>query len=451
LQRKQLPTARFVAVETLCHLYRDRSPVKPLLDQGVRRYALPGNERNLAMQLVYGVLRNRQYLDRLLQLLSKTPLTKIDPFIHQALAVGLYQLFFLTRIPQSAAVHEMVECCKRGGIPKRLEGFVNGILRQSIRQKESLTIQAAKGENGEPITNHPEWLVTRWRNHFGHGETDRICTTNNREPLLVLWVNVAKIGRDDFLKALTSAGIVNRPGAYAEAAVVLPDYQGAIPAIPGYSEGFFQVQDEAAQLATCLLGPFRQGGRYLDGCAGLGGKTSHLLRFAGEHGLEIHAVEPEPYRRQKLRENLKRLAGCSPVIHAKTLQQFAPETLPPFNGILIDAPCSGTGVTGRHPDIRWNRRPEELLGYQQEQLSILRHSAALLAPGGVLVYATCSLEPEENMQVIAAFLGDHPDFHLTDCAEHLPVAAHRFVVDRCFSPLPDMTIDGFFAARLQHS
>lgn len=415
------------------------------------KYALPGNERNLAMQLVYGVLRNRQYLDRILQLLSKTPLAKIDPFVHQALAVGLYQLFFLARIPQSAAVHEMVECCKRGGIPKRLEGFVNGILRESIRQKESLTIQAAKGESGEPITNHPEWLVARWRDHFGQGQTDQICAANNREPMLVLRTNVGQITRDGFCKALESAGIVNHPGAYAEAAVVLPEFQGAIVAIPGYAEGLFQVQDEAAQLATGLLHPFRRGGRYLDGCAGLGGKTSHLLHFAAGHNLEIHAVEPEPYRLQKLQENLQRLGTYPPVIHAKTLQQLTPGHLPPFDGILIDAPCSGTGVTGRHPDIRWNRRPEDLLRYQQEQLSILRHSATLLTPGGVLVYATCSLEPEENQEVIKTFLANHPAFHLTDCALHLPEAARRFVVDRCFAPLPDATIDGFFAARLQRS
>lgn len=402
------------------------------------------------MQLVYGVLRNRQYLDRIVQLLSKTPLPKIDPFIHQALAVGLYQLFFLERIPQSAAVHEMVECCKMGGMPKRLEGFVNGILRQSIRQKEQLAVRAEFEKTGAPIVNHPEWLVARWRNHFGHDEAQRICAANNHEPLLVLRTNILQITRGDFCQVLAGAGIANYPGTYTEEAVVLPEYQGVITAIPGYTEGFFQVQDEAAQLAAGLLGPFRQGGRYLDGCAGLGGKTSHLLQFAASHNLVIHAVEPEPYRLQKLRENLRRLCGTiAPVIHEKTLQHFILEDLPPFDGILIDAPCSGTGVTGRHPDIRWNRRPEDLLRYQQEQLTILRHSATLLAPGGVLVYATCSLEPEENQDVIKAFLTANPAFHLTDCTMQLPAAAHRFIVDRCFAPHPDPTIDGFFAARMQ--
>ena len=125
--------------------------------------------------------------------------------------------------------------------------------------------------------------------------------------------------------------------------------------------------------------------------------------------------------------------------------------MPPFDGILIDAPCSGTGVVGRNPDIRWNRRKEDLPRYHREQLNILSHSAPLLAPGGILIYATCSLEPEENEEVIKAFLATHPAFTLTDCAAQLPQAAHRFITDLCFAPHPDATIDGFFAARMQRS
>lgn len=450
LQRKQSRTARFVAVETLCHLYRQRLPVKPLLDRAVQGYGLPGNERNLTMQLVYGVLRNRQYLDRILRLLSKTPLRKIDPIIHQAIAVGLYQLFFLERIPPSAAVNEMVECCKTAGVPKRLEGFVNGILRQSIRQKTVLAEQAQRDETGAEIVNHPEWLVARWKKHFGAEETLRICRANNREPLMTVRINTVKISRDDFRQLLEPHEIVSHVGKYSEDAVLLPEFQGSITAIPGYAEGFFQVQDEAAQLATCLLGPFRPGSTYLDGCAGLGGKTSHLLQFAARHGFKVHAVEPEPHRLGKLQENIARLfPGNVPVIHETNLQQLPRRDLPLFAGILIDAPCSGTGVTGRHPDIRWNRRPEDIARYRQEQLALLEHAADLLAPGGVLVYATCSLEPEENQDVVQGFLLDHKAFTLTDCSGQLPEPARRFVVDGCFAPRPEADIDGFYAARMQ--
>ena len=141
------------------------------------------------MQLVYGVLRHRQYLDRILEILSRTPLRKLDPFVHQAVAVGLYQLFFLERIPESAAVNEAVQSCKTNKIPQRLHGFVNGILRQAIRQKEDLSSKALTDSVGNPVLNHPEWLTRRWQQTFGSKETTRICQVNNHEPALVLRVN----------------------------------------------------------------------------------------------------------------------------------------------------------------------------------------------------------------------------------------------------------------------
>ncbi len=448
MSRKQLKTARFSAVETLCRLYRQRLPVKPLLDRAVD--GLPAIERGLAMQLVYGVLRRRQQLDRSLELLSRTPLKKLDPTVHQTLAVGLYQLFFLERIPPSAAVNEMVECCKAAGLPRHLSGFVNGILRQAIREKETLAGAAMRDKAGREIVNHPEWLVARWRHHFGEEEALRICRENNREPMLALRTNTVKISREEYLELLAANGIAAGEGRYAAEAVVLPRYQGTITGLPGYSEGYFQVQDEAAQLATCLLGPFRRGAAYLDGCAGLGGKTSHLLQLAARYDFTVHAVEPEPQRLKKLRENLSRLLSDKlPVIHETVLQQVAGEVLPRFAGILIDAPCSGTGVIGRHPDIRWNRRPEDLAHYRREQLDLLARAAELLAPGGILVYATCSLEPEENMEVVRKYLAEHENFRLTDCSPYLPPAAARFIVDGCFAPRPEEGIDGFFAARME--
>jgi 16S rRNA (cytosine967-C5)-methyltransferase len=453
LQKKQSRTARFTAIETLCNLYRNQTPVKPLFDRVVQKYTLPANERGLAMQLVYGVLRHRQYLDRILEILSKTPLRKLDPFVHQALAVGLYQIFFLERIPESAAVNEAVESCKTAKIPKRLHGFVNGILRQSIRDKENLASKALTDSTSRPVLNHPEWLIKRWQQNFGIKETERICRANNSEPALVLRVNSPSINRDDYCRRLDEAGIPFKLGTYSTEAVTLPDFHGSITTIPGYAEGFFQIQDEAAQLATCLLGPFRSGASYLDGCAGLGGKTSHLLQLAKKHNMQIQAVEPEPHRLKKLRENIERLfPGCSPAIHEGNLQQFSSlhsEHL--FDGILIDAPCSGTGVTGRHPDIRWNRSPKELLRYQQEQLALLSHAAQLVGPSGLLVYATCSLEPEENQEVINEFLRSNNEFVLTDCSQQLPESAHCFIEDKLFVPHPSETIDGFFAARMQRT
>ncbi len=399
------------------------------------------------MQLVYGVLRHRQYLDRMVEILSTTPVKKIEPFIHQSIVIGLYQLFFLERIPASAAVNEAVKNCKRAKTPKRLQGFVNGVLRQAIRTKTNLENQAKTDRSGAPILNHPNWLVDKWRVQFGKEKTALICLNNKDEPQLVLRINSTRIIRESFLQLLRDNGIEGTVGHFSQDAIILPGFSGPITTIPGYNEGFFQVQDEAAQLVTLLLGPIKKHGVYLDGCAGLGSKTAHLMQLGTS--CNIHAVEPEPHRQRLFHQNISRLYEVrKPLLHCGMLQQFSPEQLPLFDGIIIDAPCSGTGVTGRHPDIRWNRKPEDILNYQREQQNILQHSTTLLKPEGILVYVTCSLEREENMGVISRFLEQNSDFVLSDCAEQLPTTTQQFLTEQCFAPLPSEKIDGFFAARL---
>lgn len=401
------------------------------------------------MQLVYGVLRHRQYLDRMVEILSTTPLKKIDPFVHQSIVIGLYQIFFLERIPESAAVNEAVNNCKTAKLPKRLQGFVNGVLRQAIRNKSKLKKRAQTDKTGSAILNHPDWLTKKWQKHFGKDKTAQFCWYNQQEPELVLRINSTRINRKSFLQLLQDNELEATPGHFSPDAVTLPNFSGPITDIPGYNEGYFQVQDEAAQLVTLLLGPIKKDGLYLDGCAGLGSKTAHLIQLGTAYNIEVHAVEPEPHRQTLFRQNISRLFGIKdPHLHSGILQVFSPVELPLFDGIIIDAPCSGTGVTGRHPDIRWNRNSEDILKYQQNQLDILQHSTILLKPGGTLVYVTCSLEKEENIDVINMFLKQNSDFSLSDCADHLPAAARQFVTEQCFAPLPSKDIDGFFAARL---
>lgn len=449
--RSPRQSGRFVAVQALVLLAKEGSPVKGLLDRLASHFHLPELERNLAMQLVFGVLRHRQVLERIITLLSRTPLKKIDPFILQTLAIGLYQLFFLDRIPAPAAVHATVEVCKKQRLPHQLEGFVNGILRQALRDKERLAAEAQFDAAGEPLLNHPPWLITRWQQRFGIKETERICRCNNQEPLLVLRANTTKISRDLLLDQLLNNGLAVEKGAYARDALVLPGYHGKVSALPGYQEGYFQVQDEAAQLAMSLLFPLRPGGIYLDGCAGVGGKTTYLLQNAKDLSVSVHAVEPQSGRLLRLRENVTRLGLSSDLtVHETTLQGAIAQLPAAFDGVLIDAPCSGTGVIGRQPDIRWHRQPEDLQVYKREQLHLLEAGAHLLAPGGILVYATCSLEPEENEEVVSAFLATHPSMVQDNCTPYLPETARKLVVDGYLCPRPDTTIDGFFAARLRY-
>ncbi len=443
-------SARYLATLTLCRLQATRLPVKTLLDQEMRHHNLPPRERALAMQLVYGVLRRRQNLDRILAILSSTPLARLDPFVHQALAVGLHQLFYLQRIPARAAVSETVECCKAAEGAGRFQGFVNAILRNALRRREELSAASDHDQFGEPILNHPQWLVSRWRHHFGTAEAERICQANNSEPILCLNCNILATTPPELSRLLAEKEIASRPGEYSPHALLLPDFSGSIPSLPGYDSGLFQVQDQAAQLATTLLAPLHAGGRYLDACAGVGGKSCHLHQLAQPLPALVEVVEPDSGRRRLLVENFQRLFPGQPLptLHPSPLQELCQGLQAAYDGILLDAPCSATGVCGRHPDIRWNRREADLIRYQQNQLALLDHAAGLLRSGGVLVYATCSLEEEENQTVVDRFLSDHPEMARTDAAPWLPPAARPLVTDGFFAPRPAAGIDGFFAARL---
>jgi len=399
------------------------------------------------MNLIYGVLRRRQYLDYCLALVCRQPLHKLHPFVYQALAVGLYQALFLDRIPESAAVNETVNALKAARLPTKLQGLVNAILRNCIRRKA--LFPSPDGLEEKPFTNHPSWLTDRWQRQFGREEMLRICACNNRQPPLVLRVNPLVTTRDELRVLIEQSDIATRLGLHAPQALVLPEYHGVIQDLPGYDQGAFQVQDESAQLVSFLLGPFSQADRILDGCAGLGGKTAHMLELTAGFDTSLTAVEPNPRRLQLFKNNLARLFREPPVsLHCCNLHDFSRQTRDRFDRILIDAPCSGTGVIRRHPDIRWNRSAHDFDRYAETQRQLLALAAQLLVPGGTLVYVTCSLEPEENQDIVHDFLSSHPIFKLTDCTPFRPESAGPLVRDGFFQPRPQESTDGFFAARL---
>jgi 16S rRNA (cytosine967-C5)-methyltransferase len=441
--------SRLVAIETLQLLRQRNTPLPLLLEEVCNRHKLGTADRSFAMNLTYGVLRHTQYLEMLMAELCKQSLKKLHPLVFQALAVGLYQVFFLDRVPSSAAVNETVAAIKIARVPQRLHGFVNGVLRQSIRRKDELPRHDALLEDGRPILNHPQWLTSRWKDYFGRAEMEAICAANNLRQPLTLRINSSKIQLHDYRVLLAEKNIEAMPGRFAPDALLLPDFSGSISTLPGYRDGFFQIQGEAAQLVVHLLKPFQENGRYLDGCAGLGGKTGHLLELLSSGHAQLWAVEPEQHRQEKLLDNLKPLLHPAKFSLFKgSLQDFHLKNNLLFNGILIDAPCSGTGVIGRQPDIRWRRSLEDIKRYSDLQQQLLQIAAAMVIPGGVLVYATCSLEEDENHDVVSTFLQNNKNFTLTDCTPYLPETASSLSREGYFQPLPSKGIDGFFAARL---
>lgn len=449
------PTSRQTAIEILVERQKTRKPVRHIFDTRTSVSGLSTQDSQLTMKIVYGVLRHKQDLDAILQKLCRQPLNKIKNKVYQALLVGLYQLFFLDRIPDSAAVNETVNGLKKLKVHPRLVGFTNGVLRESIRQRASFPIYHGP-KNSSDILNHPLWLTKRWSSNYGKNTMINICRHNTSEPVLSLRVNNSKISRDSLLALFQTHNISADAGKYSPSAVILKQPDVSLQQLPGFTEGYFQVQDQAAQLASILLGPYSADTLCLDGCAGLGGKTTHLAELLNDAGNKAHqnekklvAIEPELFRYNNLKKNLERLSlmdlvSCSNL----PLAEFAEQTTTLFDKVLIDVPCSGTGVTGKHPDIRWNREEKDILNYTRIQKELLQTASRLVNEGGTLVYATCSIEPEENFQIIEHFLTGNHSFTLSPAEDYLPASASTLVRENCFAPLPNDEIDGFFAARL---
>ncbi|MCX5863752.1 MAG: 16S rRNA (cytosine(967)-C(5))-methyltransferase RsmB [Deltaproteobacteria bacterium] len=436
--------SRAIAMDTLLSWEKSQEPLDQVLEGMLSGSAVDDpRDRQLVMALVYGVVRWQGYLDAIIQKFASHPLHQMKPLTLAALRVGLYQLVFLDRIPESAAINETVQGLKSARQPKWLTGFVNGVLRAMVRQRAALPAP----DEAAAVLSHPAWLVARWEELFGSARTRLICGINNTMPPLVVRVNSRRISVDDWLALLRENKIACERGLFAQEAVRIDNFQGSVTALPGYEQGFFVVQDEAAQMVTQLLAPFASA-RYLDACAGLGGKALHLAQLLPESG-RVVAVEPSLKRQALLKDNLRRLGGPEIEIHSTTLQDFAAQRQEAFAGVLVDAPCSGLGVIRRQPDIRWQRSLAALQGYQEKQLALLGAAAGLVEQRGVLVYATCSIDLLENDEVIAAFLTAHPEFFITLAQEYLPEAA-RGLCDQqgFFKTTPEQGLDGFFAARM---
>ncbi len=440
-------TPRSAAIDILCEWQETGQSIDLIKERLAPSFSEP-RDTQLTAALVFGVLRQCGHLDWILSKFSSHPLSKMKPLTLQALRVGLYQLLYMDRIPASAAINESVQVIKKNRQPKWLSGFVNGLLRNVSRKLESSQMDFDLPLHAK--LSHPQWLIDRWLKRWGQEKTEEICLSNNTPAQLCLCVNTSRIEPDTLRHNFQQSGIQADPGLFSPEALILRDYRGPVTNLPGFAEGLFQVQDETAQLVVHLLSPFTPG-NYLDGCAGLGGKTS-LLAQKMRGNLSITAVEPQAGRSSLLTENLERLGFSAQVTtFAGDIASFHEQTDDLFTGVLIDAPCSGTGVIRRHPDIRWNREPNDFLKFQQKQLNILKTAAKLTKPNGALVYATCSMEPEENEEVITLFLKKQPEFHLENARDFLPGSAEKLVDESGFlKTIPGKNCsDGFFAARLR--
>ncbi|MGN5518388.1 16S rRNA (cytosine(967)-C(5))-methyltransferase RsmB [Halopseudomonas sp. Lyrl_26] len=393
-------------------------------------------DQALARELAFGTARWSFRLQGLAEQLLQKPLKAADRDIHALLLVGIYQLLY-TRIPGHAAISETVDAAVRLKKPWA-KGLLNAVLRRVQREGNDLLAQLER----DPVirTAHPRWLQKRlkadWPDHW-----ESICAANNLHPPMTLRVNRRRGTRDRYLARLQEAGIEASPCRFSVDGLTLQAPRD-VQQLPGFAEGEVSVQDEAAQLAAPLL-DLKAGQRVLDACCAPGGKTCHILEL--EPGLsELVALDLEPSRLERVRENLQRLQLQATLKAADGRELASWWDGRPFQRILLDAPCSATGVIRRHPDIKLTRQSEDIAALAALQGELLDTLWQTLEVGGILVYATCSVLPEENTRVIEAFLQRHSG------ARQLPVDVGEGATQpagRQLLPQPEGH-DGFYLARL---
>jgi 16S rRNA (cytosine967-C5)-methyltransferase len=428
------------------------SPVSPggtldhLSRSGVK---LDRRDRALLNHLVQGVLRWRLRLDWILEQSSHFPLKKIDPRVLNILRIALYQIFFMDRVPESAAVNEAVRQSKVTGA-RHIGSFVNGVLRNVCRNKDSIPFPSPEKDRARFLSIHysyPQWLVRMWIRDWGAEFTENLLSAGNLLPGLTFRSNALKIRRHDLIERLAEEGVRCSPVAYSPEGIRTMDFKGRVDRLAAFREGLFQVQDEAAQITTYLLDP-RPGERVLDLCAGYGGKASHMAERMENRGM-IAALDIHFRRLVILRENGTRLgAKCIYPLVGDASSGVANLFTGVWDKILVDAPCSGLGVISRHPDVKWNREKKDLPRLAHLQATILRESFPLLRRGGTLLYVTCTLSRQENEGVVETLLRNQAQARLLNLRSHAPEWCLDLVDEngffRTFPHVHEM--DGFFGA-----
>jgi 16S rRNA (cytosine967-C5)-methyltransferase len=434
---------RGLAVKILNRIERTDAYLDKLLDHEMRNSELNGPDKALLYEIVHGVTRWMGRLDWILNGFYKGQFSKAIPNLKNGLRVALYQILFLDRIPDHAAVNEAVEFVKRlqGQKPADL---TNAVLRNIIRSKNSIRYPDPSEDligYFSAYYSHPSWMIKRYVDRFGKEDTEKLLIANNEKPYLTLRVNGIKTNVSQFKSLLESVNLRYRPGKFLNEFIQLQNLTN-ITAWEYYSKGFFNIQDESAGLSIQLL-DVKPGIKVLDMCAAPGGKTAYLGSLMNNVG-KIVALDKYEGRLKLLRANNERLGlTCVTTIESDALE-FNSE---PFDRVLADVPCSGTGTLSKKPDIKWKKDVFDLKKMSAIQIKLLEKASSLVKPGGILVYSTCSIEPEENFEIVKQFLLNHANFKLES-------AKGKFtddVVDEngCIQTLPQKhQMDGAFAAKL---
>lgn len=446
-------TSRSVALQVLTAVEQESAYSNLLLNGALQKSGLSGPDAGLATELVYGTIQRLNTIDFLLEPFVTKGMGKLAPWVRNLLRMSFYQLYYLDRIPPHAVVNEAVNLAKKRG-HQGISGMVNGVLRNVLRRKEELKLP----EGLSPVQrialehSHPKWLVARLLEQYGEQTAESICRANNEPPSISIRVNRAKTSREDMLKLLKEQGLSAAPSKLSRDGIVV-EGGGNMALTPWYREGLISVQDESSMLVAEALDP-EPGMSVLDCCAAPGGKTCHIAEMMQGSGLVL-ANDIHPHKAKLVEDQANRLGLTNIDISTGDASKLG-ERLErnSFDRILLDAPCSGLGVIRRKPDLKWAKTAGDIAEIAGIQRTLLDTAGALLKPGGLLVYSTCTIEPRENVEMVSSFLSRHPEFELAEDkpsaweTEPLAEASARGSLGLQILP-QDAHSDGFYIARLR--
>ena len=399
--------ARETALRALITCRRQSGWSNAVLKQTIAQEKLDSRDAALATRLCYGVVQNRGRLDFYLAQLLKGSVKKLHPAVRDILHLGLYQIYDLDKIPDSAAVNESVRLARKYGAPGS-DRLVNGVLRNAVRTKGCLQ---------EPVSyadkySHPEELITLLKGALPKGTLESVLIADNQAPQTVVQVNTLKITREGLLARLAAEGVAATPHGWMPDCLILGG-TGSIEKLPSFQQGLFYVQDPASKLSVQCAG-LQEGFRVLDCCAAPGGK-SFAAAIAMRGTGKITSCDVHPHKVSLIENGAGRLGLENITARLQDASVFVPEWEEQMDAVLVDAPCSGLGIIRKKPDIRY-RDLKETEALPELQKSILWNQARYVKKGGVLLYSTCTLLPRENEEVVAAFLAVHPEFSLEKLA-----------------------------------
>ncbi|PSB02589.1 16S rRNA (cytosine(967)-C(5))-methyltransferase [Merismopedia glauca] len=409
---------------------------------------LAQGERSLVTELVYGTVRRKRSLSALIPALATRKSRQLPPKLATILNLGLYQLRYLDRVSPSAAVSSTVELAKQNGF-SGLSGFVNALMRQYVRL-EATGVDVLPTPT-DPVTrlgvlhSYPDWIVQLWIEQFGVEEAEKLCIWGNQSPSIDLRVNPLRSNMEEVIQQLENVGIAVTRVLELPQTLRISGNAGKIENLPGFSSGWWSIQDTSAQLVSHLLDP-QPGEVIIDACAAPGGKTTHIAELMQDKG-QVWACDLKASRLKKLKQNQERL-------NLQSIQIFEGDSrnLPQFKNtadrVLLDVPCSGLGTLHRHADARWRQTPDSVTGLTIIQQQLLEEAITWVKPEGTLVYSTCTLHPLENEHALASFLSRHPDWEIATPPATFPQSLVSPTGEIKILP-HQFSLDGFFMVRLR--